>query len=84
MKTPAIGITLDSEEPGGYSKFPWYALRRNYASAVVHAGGLPIALPHETEHVEAYLNHIDGLLVTGGDFDVDPDLFGAESRHKAV
>jgi putative glutamine amidotransferase len=34
---PLIGITLDSEEPGGYSKYPWYALRQNYMSAV--AGG---------------------------------------------
>jgi putative glutamine amidotransferase len=27
MSKPVIGITLDSEPPGGYSKLPWYALR---------------------------------------------------------
>ena len=34
MSRPIIGITLDSEPPGGYSKFPWYALRENYFGAV--------------------------------------------------
>lgn len=84
MKTPVIGITLDSEEPGGYSKFPWYALRENYAGAVAAAGGLPLALPHETDRAEAYLDLIDGLLITGGNFDVDPALFGDDQRHASV
>ncbi|MGY8990271.1 MAG: gamma-glutamyl-gamma-aminobutyrate hydrolase family protein, partial [Rhodospirillales bacterium] len=55
MKTPVIGITLDSEDPGTYSKYPWYALRENYAGAVSHAGGLPIVLPHEPDLVGQYL-----------------------------
>ena len=38
MKKPVIGITLDSEPPGGYSKLPWYALRENYVGAVRRAG----------------------------------------------
>ena len=79
-----IGLTLDSEPPGGYSKFPWYALRENYCSAVTRAGGLPILLPHEPEQAEHYLSLIDGLIVTGGAFDVDPALFGASSRHATV
>ena len=81
---PVIGITLDSEEPGGYSKFPWYALRQNYCSAVVAAGGLPLPLPHEPDLAEDYLDRIDGLIVTGGAFDVDPTLFGADTRHHTV
>lgn len=84
MNRPVIGLTLDSEEPGGYSKLPWYALRQNYCSAVVRAGGLPILLPHEPEQAEAYLEEIDGLIVTGGNFDVDPALFGDASRHPTV
>lgn len=81
---PVIGLTLDSEGPGGYAKQPWYALRENYCGAVVRAGGLPILLPHEPEQAEAYLDEIDGLVVTGGAFDVDPALFGAASRHPTV
>lgn len=84
MSTPVIGITLDSEGPGGYSKLPWYALRQNYCDAVVRAGGLPVLLPHEPEQAAAYLGKIDGLLITGGAFDVDPSIFGANTRHPTV
>ncbi|MEQ5775342.1 gamma-glutamyl-gamma-aminobutyrate hydrolase family protein [Thalassospira sp. NFXS8] len=84
VKKPIIGITLDSEEPGGYSKFPWYALRQNYAGAVVAAGGIPMPLPHEIDLVPELLDLIDGLVVTGGAFDVDPSLFGATERHDSV
>jgi putative glutamine amidotransferase len=81
---PVVGITLDAEKPGGYSKFPWYAVRENYASAVSKAGGLPLMLPHEADLAPAYLDRIDALIVTGGAFDVDPALFGAQSRHATV
>lgn len=84
MSPPLIGITLDSEEPGGYSKFPWYALRQNYCSAVTAQGGIPIVLPHEPGAVASYLDLLDGLIVTGGNFDVDPALFGAATRHETV
>ncbi|HEY1723584.1 MAG TPA: gamma-glutamyl-gamma-aminobutyrate hydrolase family protein [Magnetospirillaceae bacterium] len=84
MTEPLIGITLDSEEPGGYSKFPWYALRQNYCAAVSRAGGLPVPLPHLVDRVDSYLDAIAGLVVTGGAFDVDPALFGATSRHESV
>ena len=85
MAQPVIGLTLDSEPPGGYSKtHPWYALRENYCTAVAAAGGLPVLLPHEPAQVEAYLGLISGLIVTGGAFDVDPALFGAASRHASV
>jgi putative glutamine amidotransferase len=83
-RPPVIGLTLDSEAPGGYSKFPWYALRENYCAAVVRAGGLPVLLPHESDQAEAYLDGLDGLVVTGGAFDVDPLHFGADTRHATV
>jgi putative glutamine amidotransferase len=81
---PLIGITADSEEPGGYSKYPWYAIRQNYCSAVREAGGVPLVLPHEASLVEQYADLIDGLLVSGGAFDVDPALFGETSKHPTV
>jgi putative glutamine amidotransferase len=83
-KSPVIGLTLDSEDGGSYSKFPWYALRQNYCDAVAHAGGVALALPHLPEQVEKYLDSIDGLIVTGGAFDVDPALFGDDTRHETV
>ncbi|MGQ0664897.1 MAG: gamma-glutamyl-gamma-aminobutyrate hydrolase family protein [Pseudomonadota bacterium] len=84
MARPAIGITLDAEPPGGYSKLPWYALRENYCAAVARAGGLPLLLPHEPDLAADYLARIDGLVVTGGAFDLDPALFGAAARHASV
>ena len=81
---PVIGLTLDNEPAGGYSKYPWYAIRENYFTAIANAGGLPIALPHETQRATEYLGLIEGLVLTGGAFDVDPALFGAETRHDSV
>lgn len=84
MAHPRIGITLDSEPAGGWSKMPWYALRQNYCGAVADVGGLPLPLPHEPELADAYLDAIDGLLITGGAFDVDPAMFGDQTKHATV
>jgi len=83
-KRPLIGLTLDAEQPGGYSKYPWYALRQNYVSAISAAGGLAVALPHEAELAAEYLDRLDALIVTGGAFDVDPALYGDAERHPTV
>jgi putative glutamine amidotransferase len=83
-RTPTIGVTLDSEQPGGYSKYPWYALRTNYMDAIAAAGALPMALPHLPDLAEAMLDRIDALVVTGGAFDVDPGLYGDATRHDTV
>jgi putative glutamine amidotransferase len=79
-----VGVTLDAEQTGGYSKYPWYALRGNYADAIADVGGLPLALPHHASLAEDYLDRIDALVVTGGAFDVDPALYGAANRHATV
>ena len=45
---PVIGVTLDAEPPGGYSKYPWYALRANYADRARRGrrpAGRPAARP---------------------------------------
>jgi putative glutamine amidotransferase len=85
MAQPVVGLTLDRELPGGYSKtHPWYALRENYCEAIAAAGGLPILLPHDPDAAASYLALLSGLVVTGGAFDVDPALFGAPSRHDSV
>jgi len=81
---PIIGITLDYEEAGGYSKYPWYALRDNYCGSVARAGGLPIALPHEVALAEHYLSLMSGLIITGGNFDVPPEMYGETSVHATV
>jgi putative glutamine amidotransferase len=83
-RPPLIGVTLDVEQPGGYSKYPWYALRTNYADAIAAAGGVPVALAHLPALAADLLARIDALVVTGGAFDVDPALYGDPARHDSV
>ncbi|WP_375056184.1 gamma-glutamyl-gamma-aminobutyrate hydrolase family protein [Zobellella sp. DQSA1] len=73
---PVIGITLDIEHTPGYAHEPWYALRENYCSAIASAGGLPVALPHEQAAADRYLDLIDGLVISGGMYDIHPELYG--------
>lgn len=83
-KKPIIGFTLDYEEAGGYSKYPWYAIRDNYCASVARHNAVPIALPHEVAHVASYLDMLDGLIITGGNFDVPPEMYGDKSVHEKV
>ncbi len=89
-RKPRIGITLDSidpvQQPEGnwYHLEPWYALRYRYAEAVEQAGGVPISLSYHQNLIDDYVDMLDGLLITGGGFDVDPALYGANERHPAV
>lgn len=79
MTTPArprIALTLDAD-PGGRR----YELKRAYADAVLAAGGLPVLVPWvEGPALAAYLALADGLVVTGGAFDVPPELYGEARR----
>ena len=85
---PRVGLTVDVESRAparaGHRARPAYELREAYCTAVVEAGGLPLLLPHQPDLAESYLAGLDGLIVTGGAFDVDPALFGASERHPSV
>jgi putative glutamine amidotransferase len=81
---PRVGLTLDAEKPGGYSAYPWYALRANYAEVVAQAGGLALCLPPLAEHAADMLDAIDALIVTGGAFDIPPALYGDGETHASV
>lgn len=81
---PRIGLTLDHENGGGYSIMPWYAIRENYCTPVEQAGGTALPLPHALDRVDEYLEMIDGLIVTGGDFDVDPSFYGEKTTSDTV
>lgn len=73
---PRIGLTVDAADGAGP-----YLLKRAYAEAVAAAGGLPLLLPHEPDLTAEYLSGLDGLVVTGGAFDVPPELYGEARRH---
>ncbi len=73
MSRPRIGVTLDLDESSHYR------LARAYADAVLAAGGLPVPIPYGDRAVAgAYLALCDGLLVTGGAFDIPPERYGAQ------
>ena len=59
-------------------------LRENYCSIVSRFGAIPLPLPHEIASIEAYLGMLDGLVITGGAFDVSPELYGDSSKHETV
>ena len=84
MKKPLIGITLDEEEKKTYSKYPWFASRKNYSESIEKAGGICIFLPSNLKAVDYYTDLIDGLLITGGDFDIDPKLYGEKTKSNKV
>ena len=75
MKKPIIGITLDSEKKKTYSKFPWYALRENYLTSLTKFNAIPFPLLHEKKYIDDFCHLIDGLIITGGDFDINPKLY---------
>ena len=79
MKDPIIGITLDYENNGGYSKFPWYAIRENYLSCLYKFGAIPFPLFHQNSVNDYFLKTLDGLVITGGNFDINPNIYSETS-----
>ena len=81
---PLIGVTPDFQESGGYSKFPWYALRKNHTDILSEEGGLPVILPYDGTAIHSYLECLDGILITGGDCDVPPSFYGQNKQHPSI
>ena len=81
MKKPIIGITLDSEESGQYSKFPWYAIRKNHLYSIENFGGIPFPISHSEASLPDIISMVDGIIITGGNFDIDPVLYGENNDH---
>ena len=75
-KKPIIGVVLDHLDESEYSGFEHYVLRKNYFDVITQAGGVPIALLYHPEFADTYHKMIDGLLIAGGDFDIDPAHYG--------
>lgn len=87
MKKPIIAISVDATEDTevySYSEFPWYALRTDYSNAIAQHGGFPILVPLHEENIDDILELADGILIPGGDVDVDPSFYGQEVKHDNV
>lgn len=69
MKKPTIGIILDWQEKGSFSRFEYFALRTHYINATRLAGGIAWLIPYsKVEEIDDYLDKIDGLIVPGGQY----------------
>lgn len=66
-----IAILCDYEE-GSHSST--YVLKEAYFQALLKAGGKGCIVPYG--EAKSYLDHFSGLLLTGGNFTIDPSLFG--------
>ena len=78
MTRPVIGITADREEQGGAR----HVLAEAYAAAVAGAGGLPVMVPcrDDPAAAEALARRLQGLVISGGAFAVDPRYYGETWR----
>ena len=78
---PIIGITGRPQYiPAAGNPTRAYLTTHTYSDSVKHGGGLPMLLiPVEADQIDHVLDHIDGLLITGGG-DVNPERYGAAAH----
>jgi putative glutamine amidotransferase len=75
---PLIGITTYGRIKDGRFHLP-----AEYVDAVRRAGGVPVLLAPGEEHVDALLERLDGVVLSGGG-DVDPRHYGGAVDHPAI
>lgn len=76
MKRPTIGLTIENPR----AEREVFRLRDDYVRSVEKAGGLPLIFaPGRPEDAPELLDHVGGLLLTGG-ADIDPQLYGEDPR----
>lgn len=80
-RPPLIGITADSsgcEQTGSKTvRERLYSVASRYCDAIENAGGLPIIIPHSRSRTQIHrlLKRVDGLLISGGGFDINPAYY---------
>lgn len=80
MIKPIIGITPDRSDVHESIEAHFF-VRRNYCTAVSESGGVPVILPYQIDLVEQYLDLVDGIIITGGMFDIDPAIYGKAAKY---
>ncbi|HEY7166860.1 MAG TPA: gamma-glutamyl-gamma-aminobutyrate hydrolase family protein [Candidatus Binatia bacterium] len=84
MTAPLIGITADIIAEGhdkrGAKREATLFLPRRYCRAIEQAGGIPVILdPTSSASVrQQQLNRLDGVVLSGGYFDIHPRYYGEE------
>jgi putative glutamine amidotransferase len=79
---PLIGITADLAEPPQPSSHgareSTIFMPRRYCRVVENNGGMPILLPFTRSRalMRQFIDRLDGLLISGGNFDIHPSYYG--------
>lgn len=79
MARPKILVTLDTgEDLRKGVPFPSVHMKAAYARAIETAGGTPLLAAPTAERavIDALADLMDGLVITGGAFDIDPTKYG--------
>ena len=81
-RRPAIGLTPDIEVHGNGPSKANYLLRRSYVESLISTGGAPFIIPYTTDRsvLTVFLERLQGVVITGGDFDVPPHMYGEAPR----
>lgn len=79
---PLIGLSPDFSAANSGTSAQRFSLDAASCDAVLAAGGLPLMLVPTSEPplLEAWVDRISALVITGGDFDVPPALYGEEPK----
>jgi putative glutamine amidotransferase len=83
-KNPIIGIIPNYRpimEDGHLSKKSHYFIGSNYIENIIKHESRIIILPYDYSAIEFYLNLIDGLLIIGGSFDINPEKYKEKEIH---
>lgn len=83
LNKPIIGIVPDFDQGGenNYSKKSFYAMRTSVTQSLISANSTPLILTYDYQSIDQYLEIIDGLVIIGGAFDVDPIRYHEKSIH---
>ncbi len=79
---PVIGITADispaKRDSNGAAREATHFLPHRYCRAVEKAGGVALILPamNSSAALTRLFDLVDGLLISGGDFDIHPSYYG--------
>lgn len=82
---PLIGITPDVRtavvSPSDSKAESVIFLQERTTRAILDAGGIPLVLPITSSRttIREILERLDGILVSGGNFDIHPKLYGEQS-----
>lgn len=83
-KKPIIGVIPDyvKDSAQSYSTRPHYSMRKNYLDMLTDSGALAIMIPYDYGSIDDYIDLVDGLMITGGFFDICPTRYGSEEKHQ--